>query len=131
MPKRFPIELPSPAQRKRILTLLLKDMPLAKDFDINRIVEGTNGFSGSDLKEMCRNAAMVPVRESIRKIKQQELKRNAAKIGEKEEWGSGIEGIDPKEKIQVRRLVEGDFFEKESGVTLGRDGTISGYVDLD
>ena len=26
----------------------------------------SEGFSGSDLKEMCRNAAMVPVREYMR-----------------------------------------------------------------
>jgi len=30
------------------------------------LVSKTDGMSGSDLKEMCRNAAMVPVREYLK-----------------------------------------------------------------
>jgi SpoVK/Ycf46/Vps4 family AAA+-type ATPase len=31
------------------------------------LAEFTEGMSGSDLKELCRNAAMLPVRETIRR----------------------------------------------------------------
>jgi len=31
------------------------------------LAERTEGMSGSDLKELCRNAAMLPVRETIRR----------------------------------------------------------------
>lgn len=33
---------------------------------IRTLAEKTSGLSGSDLKEMCRDAAMVPVREYMR-----------------------------------------------------------------
>jgi SpoVK/Ycf46/Vps4 family AAA+-type ATPase len=37
-------------------------------FDINELAKKTDRFSNSDLKELCRNAVMVPVREAIRKL---------------------------------------------------------------
>ena len=69
MPKRFAIRLPDAKQRKDILSLMLKDMPLDRKFDLDAVVRRTDGLSGSDLKEACRNAAMIPVREYIRTSK--------------------------------------------------------------
>ncbi|KAI9011191.1 P-loop containing nucleoside triphosphate hydrolase protein [Gaertneriomyces semiglobifer] len=68
MPKRFEIKLPDQEQRRRVLALLLKGTPLDSDFDIQELVVRTAGFSGSDLKELCRNAAMMPVRDAIREF---------------------------------------------------------------
>lgn len=45
---------------------ILKDTKLSSDFSIDRLAAATEGCSGSDLKELCRNAAMVPVREFMR-----------------------------------------------------------------
>jgi SpoVK/Ycf46/Vps4 family AAA+-type ATPase len=36
---------------------------MAPGFSIAALAEATDGLSGSDLRELCRNAAMVPVRE--------------------------------------------------------------------
>ncbi|RKO88302.1 hypothetical protein BDK51DRAFT_44664 [Blyttiomyces helicus] len=47
---------------------LLKEVNLAPDFDMSQLVSRTNGYSGSDLKELCRNAVMIPVRESLRSL---------------------------------------------------------------
>lgn len=67
LPKKFPVSLPSKAQRKRILKLILKDTKLDTElFDIEYLTRVTAGMSGSDIKEACRDAAMVPVREFIR-----------------------------------------------------------------
>ncbi|GEM10255.1 ATPase, AAA-type domain containing protein [Rhodotorula toruloides] len=66
MPKRFSIKLPDASQRRNILQLMLKDIKLDKGFDLEGLVRKTDGLSGSDLKEACRNAAMVPVREYMR-----------------------------------------------------------------
>lgn len=46
---------------------MLRDVPLAPGFPIRLLAEHAMGKSGSDLKEVCRNAAMVPVRELVRK----------------------------------------------------------------
>ncbi|KAG6899763.1 hypothetical protein C0993_007060, partial [Termitomyces sp. T159_Od127] len=66
MPKRFAIQLPDYDQRLKILTLMLKDTKISSDFSMGALAAQSEGFSGSDLKEICRNAAMVPVREYLR-----------------------------------------------------------------
>jgi SpoVK/Ycf46/Vps4 family AAA+-type ATPase len=81
MPKRFGIGLPNQEQRQKILNLvctkplwdklcvdlfllqMLKSTKMAPGFSIAALAEATDGLSGSDLRELCRNAAMVPVRE--------------------------------------------------------------------
>lgn len=45
---------------------MLKDTKLASEFPMSSLVDLSEGYSGSDLREMCRNAAMIPVREYMR-----------------------------------------------------------------
>ena len=93
MPKKFSISLPSAPQRLRIFGLVLKDTRIDKDhFDLEYLVRVTAGMSGSDIKEACRDAAMIPVREFIRR-------RKSA--------GSLLDEVDPKD---VRGLRTEDFF---------------------
>nr|GAT57051.1 predicted protein [Mycena chlorophos] len=66
MPKRYAVSLPNYEQRLNILNLVLQDTQLIPDFPMHALAEMSQGMSGSDLKEMCRNAAMVPVREFVR-----------------------------------------------------------------
>jgi len=98
MPKKFPVSLPSSPQRLRILGLLLKDTRVDKEnFDLKYLVDVTQGLSGSDLKEACRDAAMVPVREFIRKQKAS---------------GASMDSISARE---VRGLRTEDFFGTAGG----------------
>jgi len=46
---------------------MLRDVPLVSGFPMRLLAEHARGKSGSDLKELCRNAAMLPVREFVRK----------------------------------------------------------------
>ncbi|KAH9948246.1 AAA-domain-containing protein [Amylocystis lapponica] len=66
MPKRFSVGLPDAEQRQKILSLMLKDTRLDGDFSVRELAQQSEGLSGSDLKELCRNAAMRPMREFIR-----------------------------------------------------------------
>ena len=45
---------------------MLSSTPLGPDVSIEVLAKRTDGLSGSDLKEICRNAAMTPVREYMR-----------------------------------------------------------------
>ena len=93
MPKKFPISLPSATQRLRILGLILRDTKIDKEhFDLEYLVRVTEGMSGSDIKESCRDAAMLPVREFIRT---------------KSSQGMRMDRVDPGE---VRGLRTSDFF---------------------
>ncbi|KXS09482.1 AAA-domain-containing protein [Gonapodya prolifera JEL478] len=75
MPKRYALRLPDGSQRVKVLQLLLQDTPLADGFAFDALASHTVGYSGSDLKELCRVAAMIPVKEFIRKS---ETNRSAA-----------------------------------------------------
>lgn len=67
MPKKFAVSLPNTSQRRRILNLVLKETKTESgNFDMDYITRVMAGMSGSDIKEACRDAAMVPVREYIR-----------------------------------------------------------------
>jgi SpoVK/Ycf46/Vps4 family AAA+-type ATPase len=46
---------------------MLREIQLAPGFPLRALAEYSRGKSGSDLKELCRNAAMLPVRELVRK----------------------------------------------------------------
>ncbi|ORY63095.1 ATPase [Pseudomassariella vexata] len=98
MPKKFPVSLPDKSQRLRILQLVLKDTKTDPDnFNIDYIARVTAGMSGSDIKEACRDAAMVPVREYIREHKAS---------------GSAMSSIDPR---RVRGMRTEDFFGRKGG----------------
>jgi ATPase family AAA domain-containing protein 1 len=47
---------------------MLKETELEIDFPLEELAQQADGLSGSDLKELCRNAAMVPVREYMKKM---------------------------------------------------------------
>ncbi|XP_047535360.1 outer mitochondrial transmembrane helix translocase-like isoform X1 [Vanessa atalanta] len=66
MPATFHVPMPGAAQRERILQLILRAEPTAADIDFARLGAATDGFSGSDLHELCRQAAVYRVRDLAR-----------------------------------------------------------------
>ena len=67
MPRSFFFPLPSLDERQSILSLLLASHELAEDLDVRKLAAMTEGYSGSDLKELCRVAAAVPMRALLKK----------------------------------------------------------------
>jgi len=41
-------------------------MPLAKDVDINKLAGKTEGYVGSDVEGVCREAGMIALREDLK-----------------------------------------------------------------
>lgn len=94
MPTRFHINQPALKQREAILKLILKNENVDRHVDLLQVAKETDGFSGSDLKEMCRDAALLCVREyvnsaceeenrdedEIRPVQQQDLHRAIEKM---------------------------------------------------
>lgn len=64
-------------------TQILKDTPLAPGFNMRILAESSCGMSGSDLKGLCRNAAMLPVREFVRKTgkNKQAMEKGQLEVG--------------------------------------------------
>jgi SpoVK/Ycf46/Vps4 family AAA+-type ATPase len=70
MPKKFPVALPNASQRHNIFSLILRGTKIdTQNCDLDYLVRISAGMSGSDIKEACRDAAMGPVREYIRRKK--------------------------------------------------------------
>uniref|UniRef100_UPI00398EEF25 outer mitochondrial transmembrane helix translocase n=1 Tax=Pristiophorus japonicus TaxID=55135 RepID=UPI00398EEF25 len=93
MPTRFHINQPNIKQRELILDLILLNEKVDNYVNLNEVAKETHGFSGSDLKELCRDAAMFCVRDyvngsdddesakdKIRPIKQQDLQKAIEKM---------------------------------------------------
>ena len=80
LPKRYSVGLPTAVQRRKIFDILLKKASLAPEFSIDRLIAVTEGYSGSDIKEMCRNAAMIPLREYLR-VHGKELEQRRVRKG--------------------------------------------------
>lgn len=97
MPKKFPVPLPNRDQRRRILQLVLKGSKQDPAFDLDYISQVTAGMSGSDIKEACRDAAMVPMREYIR---------------EQRATGQSMTGVNPN---RIRGIRTDDFFGRKGG----------------
>ncbi|KAK0089773.1 hypothetical protein PV325_005399 [Microctonus aethiopoides] len=66
MPATFHIGLPSEIQRMEILGLILLREPISADVDPTKLAKLTEGFSGSDLHELCRIASLYRVRDYSR-----------------------------------------------------------------
>ena len=65
MPSMFHIGLPNAFQRNKILQIILKDEPVDDMLQIEQLAAKTEGFCGSDLRELCRNAAIYRIREYV------------------------------------------------------------------
>lgn len=61
--KVIEVPLPDPESRKKILEIHLRHKPLEKNVNVEQLVQMTKGFSGAELEEVCRRAAMSTIRE--------------------------------------------------------------------
>jgi len=63
MPLTFKLGLPDPGQRREIISAVLRLETVSECVDTWRLAKLTEGFSGSDLRELCRSAAINRVRD--------------------------------------------------------------------
>ncbi len=56
---------PSKTERRQMLAIFTKDMPITKDVNLDVIAEKMEGFSGADIENFCREAAIRALREDI------------------------------------------------------------------
>ncbi|KAL0979231.1 hypothetical protein UPYG_G00182450 [Umbra pygmaea] len=82
MPTTFHVGLPTARQRAEILKLILTGENLSNAINLKEIAEKCHGSSGSDLRELCRDAAMYRVRDFVRK---QQMKQIAQQMQEEDE----------------------------------------------
>ncbi|CAO2146380.1 unnamed protein product [Urochloa humidicola] len=75
-PRRLMVNLPDASNREKILKVILAKEELGPDVDLDSLANMTDGYSGSDLKNLCVTAAHYPIREILEKEKKE---KNLAK----------------------------------------------------
>lgn len=63
--KRIYIPLPTDKGRKLLFEINLKGIDCQSDIDWNELISITDGYSGADLANVCRDAAMMPLRKKL------------------------------------------------------------------
>ncbi|GCC35292.1 hypothetical protein chiPu_0013775 [Chiloscyllium punctatum] len=84
MPSTFHVDLPRQRQRHEILKLILSGERLNGDVRLKEIAEKTAGYSGSDLRELCREAALHRLRDFVRKEQMHCIERQLQADDDKE-----------------------------------------------
>ncbi|AQL06714.1 AAA-type ATPase family protein [Zea mays] len=77
LPRRLMVNLPDASNRRKILSVILAKEDLADDVDLETIANLTEGYSGSDLKNLCVTAAHRPIREILEKEKKERASAEA------------------------------------------------------
>ncbi|KDP30931.1 hypothetical protein JCGZ_11307 [Jatropha curcas] len=75
---RLMVNLPDAPNRAKILKVLLTKEDLSPDVDFDAIASMIDGYSGSNLKNLCATAAHRPIKE----IPEKEKKGRAAALAE-------------------------------------------------
>jgi len=60
------VPVPDEKARENIFKIYLEKMPLAEDVDVAKLAKETKGYVGSDIEGVCREAAIIALREDIK-----------------------------------------------------------------
>ena len=58
--------MPTVEGRKSLIKINLKGLEVNDDIDYDEIVRKTDGYSGADMSNVCREAAMMPLRRRLK-----------------------------------------------------------------
>eukprot|EP00252_Welwitschia_mirabilis_P015928 TRINITY_DN35335_c0_g1_i1.p1 TRINITY_DN35335_c0_g1~~TRINITY_DN35335_c0_g1_i1.p1 ORF type:complete len:392 (-),score=91.08 TRINITY_DN35335_c0_g1_i1:515-1690(-) len=65
LPQAFEVGMPNAKERAKILEVILKGENVDDNIDYDYIASLCEGYSGSDLTELCKQAAYIPIRELL------------------------------------------------------------------
>ncbi|MDM7933820.1 MAG: CDC48 family AAA ATPase [Methanothrix sp.] len=71
---------PDRAGRHEILKIHTSSMPNSDDVDLEELAEMTEGYVGSDLSSLCREAAMLAMREDLDRVKMRHYQEAIKKV---------------------------------------------------
>ncbi|PON58241.1 Spastin [Parasponia andersonii] len=102
--RRIMVGLPSVENREKILrTLLAKEK--VENLDFKELATMTEGYSGSDLKNLCVTAAYRPVRELLQREREKDVEKKKNSEDSSSEDASATKEEDKEEKIIVLRAL--------------------------
>lgn len=72
--KRIYIPLPNADDREKLFSICLRTLNIAPDVDLHKLAEATEGYSGADVANVCRDAAMMPMRKMMAAVRSRGLR---------------------------------------------------------
>lgn len=72
--KRIYIPLPSQVGRESLLDICLREVEKSSDLDLSQIAKNLDGYSGSDITNVCRDASMMAMRRRISGLRPEQIK---------------------------------------------------------
>lgn len=63
--KRIYIPLPTAEGREQLLKINLRGISLDENIDWDYLIKISDGYSGADISNVCREAAMMPMRKKL------------------------------------------------------------------
>jgi SpoVK/Ycf46/Vps4 family AAA+-type ATPase len=95
LPTRYHIQLPNLHQRTKIFQLILSHEKLDRDVDLEQLAQQTTNYTGSDINEICRQAAM----QRIVELCHQQTRTTTTTINEQ------------NSPLELRSITQADFLE--------------------
>ncbi|XP_010251600.1 PREDICTED: uncharacterized protein LOC104593453 isoform X2 [Nelumbo nucifera] len=129
--RRIMVGLPSAENREMILRTLLAKEKVEEGLDFKELANMTEGYSGSDLKNLCTTAAYRPVRELIQQEKLKDLERKHKAEGQNSEEASDTKEEGKEERvITLRPLNMEDMRQAKNQVaaSFAAEGSIMGEL---
>ena len=103
------VTAPEEKGRLKILQIHTKNMPLAKDVNINEFAKKTIGYTGADLEALAREAAMLSLRESL-----------DSKFVKKKHFEEALKKVKPsvsKPTIEIYKRIEENLLKPSKATT--------------
>jgi len=72
--KRIYIPLPESEGRRQLLDINLKEVVMSDDVDLCKVADMLDGYSGADITNVCRDAAMMSFRRRIAGLRPEEIR---------------------------------------------------------
>ena len=104
LPRRILVDLPDSKTRQEIMEVTLANNRLAKDVNLTTIAAQLEGYSGSDIKEVCREAVVRVSHERAVQLEMGGFKED----DEKDTWSSFADFISEDEDT-LRAVTDADF----------------------
>jgi cell division protease FtsH len=98
------LDAPDLRGREAILRIHSKGKPLGTDVDLNKIAQGTPGFSGADLANAFNEAALLAARRRAKEILQRDLEEAVEKVVTGPERKSRRLGEDEKRRVAYHEV---------------------------
>jgi SpoVK/Ycf46/Vps4 family AAA+-type ATPase len=115
LPHSLHIGLPNVEDRKAIFGIYLKEEQVAGDVNVAELAERTKGFSGSDVRTLCVQAALAAERELEDAARRREGEKKYEERKDEEE--KKVEETDEKKGEGPNRLITKAHFERALSVT--------------